>query len=107
MSCVSRVSFFWLFSAELEFDKVVFLYHLERGQAAASYGLNVASLAGLPATLLHSAHTRSKGLEEEVTRKISRNTTTSELTALLAVLNQPNSSVARVLRDYALHTPLL
>ena len=86
---------------------MVFLYHLERGQAAASYGLNVASLAGLPAPLLRSAHTKSKSLEEEVTRKISRNATSSELTALLAVLNQPDSSIAQVLRDYAIHMPLL
>jgi len=54
---------------EAEFDKVVFLYQLERGQAAASYGLNVASLAGLPNSLLQLAHIKSKQFEEEILQR--------------------------------------
>ena len=50
---------------------MVFLYHLEEGQAAASYGLNVASLAGLPKTILHTAHCKAKRLEKEVVQKSS------------------------------------
>ena len=57
--------------AEEDFERIVFLYHLERGQAGASYGLNVAALAGLPSSILQLAHKKSKKLEEEVTRKLS------------------------------------
>lgn len=59
------------FPPEVEFDRVVFLYHLEEGQAAASYGLNVASLAGLPKTILHTAHCKAKRLEKEVVQRSS------------------------------------
>ena len=59
------------FSVEEDFDKVIFLYHLDRGQANASYGLNVASLAGLSSGILQLAHSKSKQLEIEVQSKLS------------------------------------
>lgn len=95
-----------IFFTEVAFDKVVFLYHLERGQAAASYGLNVAALAGLPSSILQSAHYKSKQLERDVHGKVSATasdkngseqcvsvkTPPSELLlSLFTVLNQPLS----------------
>ena len=49
----------------------MFLYHLERGEAGASYGLNVAALAGLPSEILSLASSKSKQLEKEVTSRLS------------------------------------
>ena len=98
--------------AEAEFDKVVFLYHLERGQAAASYGLNVASLAGLSDGLLRVAHSKSKQFEEEVLRKSHTQgspggcNVASELQSLLASLNRAhNKSLPHALRSYVFTSP--
>lgn len=85
--------------AETEFDKVVFLYHLEQGQAAASYGLNVASLAGLPDSILQTAHCKSKKLEAEVKDKISCKD--MELRSLLRFLNGPHASLPQALHNYS------
>lgn len=90
--------------SEAEFDKVVFLYHLKRGQAGASYGLNVASLAGLPSNILQLAHRKSKQLEADVLRKTQRNPedydSAAELHSLLAVLKKPHVSVAQALCNH-------
>ena len=45
------------------YEKIAFLYQLERGQAGKSYGLNVAALAGLDAGLLRVAAGKSRELE--------------------------------------------
>lgn len=45
---------------------MVFLYQLERGEAGGSYGLNVAALAGLPASILRLAQAKSKQLQRTV-----------------------------------------
>ena len=92
--------------AEVEFEKVVFLYHLERGRAAASYGLNVACLAGLPESILQSAHRKSKKLEGEVTRKAlgkeedKADSLRQELHLLLTFLNRTHVSLSQALRTY-------
>lgn len=52
-----------------DYDKVVFLYQLERGQAGGSYGLNVAALAGLPTTILNLAQAKSKQLQHAMPRE--------------------------------------
>ena len=49
-----------------DYDKVVFLYQLERGEARGSYGLNVAALAGLPTSILKLAQAKSKQLQQTV-----------------------------------------
>ena len=41
---------------------MIFLYQLERGKAGGSYGLNVATLAGLPTSLLKLAQAKSTQL---------------------------------------------
>lgn len=83
---------------EAEFDKVVFLYHLEQGKAGASYGLNVASLAGLPDSILQTAQCKSKKLEAEVTKKMSCKE--RELCSLLRFLDGPHVSLPLALRNY-------
>ena len=45
------------------YEKIVFLYQLERGQAGRSYGLNVAALAGLDAAILRVAARKSRELQ--------------------------------------------
>ena len=81
-------------NAEVEFEKVVFLYHLEQGQASASYGLNVASLAGLPNSILLSAHRKSKSLEREVLGKVSCKALSSKVGFLLTTLTEWECSSA-------------
>ena len=46
------------------YEKIVFLYQLEQGQAGKSYGLNVAALAGLDSAILKVASKKSRELEE-------------------------------------------
>lgn len=50
-SCIRNVQL----RAVLTDDKIVFLYHVEEGAAAQSYGLEVAKLAGIPDAVLHMA----------------------------------------------------
>ncbi len=73
------------------FDGVVFLYQLENGQAASSYGLNVASLAGLPPDILKVAHTMSTQLEKEMVTRLSKDTVQT-LTRLLGPISQTTIS---------------
>ena len=47
---------------DVDFEKVVFLYQLEKGVAGGSYGLNVASLAGLKSSILSTAQRKSEEL---------------------------------------------
>ena len=49
--------------AGVDYDKIVFLYRLERGKASGSYGLNVAALAGLDAAILRVAARKSQELK--------------------------------------------
>ena len=52
-----------------DYEKVVFLYQLERGEAGGSYGLNVAALAGLPTSILRLAQAKSKQLQQTVNKR--------------------------------------
>lgn len=53
------------YSADEGYEKIVFLYQLERGQAGKSYGLNVAALAGLDSGILKLAAQKSRELESQ------------------------------------------
>ena len=66
-----------------DYDKVVFLYQLERGEAGGSYGLNVACLAGLPISILKLACTKSKHL-----RQSKNNKTVADMKTLLDMFAQ-------------------
>lgn len=50
-------------------SEITFLYEVGEGVAHRSYGLNVARLANLPASLLDVARTKSAQLEEKIRRK--------------------------------------
>ena len=50
------------------YEKIVFLYQLEQGQAGKSYGLNVAALAGLDSAILKVASEKSQELEDQCNR---------------------------------------
>lgn len=50
------------------YEKIVFLYQLEQGQAGKSYGLNVAALAGLDPGILKLAAQKSQELESQCGR---------------------------------------
>ena len=47
------------------YERVTFLYTLEKGSCPKSYGVNVARLAGLPENVLVAAARRSAALEAE------------------------------------------
>ena len=51
------------------YEKIVFLYQLEGGQAGKSYGLNVAALAGLDPAILRVAAEKSRELEAQCCRR--------------------------------------
>jgi DNA mismatch repair protein MutS len=46
-------------------DKIVFLHAVEEGPASQSYGIQVAQLAGIPATVVRAAKKHLAKLEEE------------------------------------------
>lgn len=60
---------------EVQPEFITFLYQLTEGAAGRSYGLNVARLADLPDSILHTAARKSRELESMVnTRRYSKNT---------------------------------
>ena len=69
-----------------DYDKVVFLYQLERGEAGGSYGLNVASLAGMPVSVLKLACGKSKHL-----RLSKHNKIVADMKMLLDLFSQTRS----------------
>eukprot|EP01133_Synstelium_polycarpum_P018141 gene18141-21685_t len=50
--------------------RVVFMYHVEKGASKNSYGLNVASIAGLPKSILLEASKKSNELRDVITNKV-------------------------------------
>lgn len=84
--------------------KVTFLYRVTRGVAAASYGINVARMAGLPPSVVHRAAAKAEAVEEalraaetaEVAREVQRrlkavvdgNLSAEELAALQALIRE-------------------
>lgn len=93
LCCEQYYEFYVLcLGAEEAFERVVFLYHLERGRAGASYGLNVAALAGLPHSILQLAHEKSKQLEKEVSNRLSAESNVLQtLKHILSPFSQPIS----------------
>ena len=70
ISCVFCLKIFLhLFLSQLgeDYEKIVFLFQLEKGQAGGSYGLNVAALAGLDRSILRVAGRKSKEMEMATT----------------------------------------
>uniref|UniRef100_A0A7N8Y9C2 DNA mismatch repair protein MSH3 n=1 Tax=Mastacembelus armatus TaxID=205130 RepID=A0A7N8Y9C2_9TELE len=60
---------------EVQPEFITFLYQLTEGAAGRSYGLNVARLADIPDTILHTAARKSRELESMVnTRRYSKHT---------------------------------
>jgi DNA mismatch repair protein MSH3 len=57
------------FTESGEDDDITFLYEVGEGVAHRSYGLNVARLANLPASVIDLARTKSAELEETIKRK--------------------------------------
>ena len=57
------------FPSDEGYEKIVFLYQLEQGQARKSYGLNVAALAGLDSAILRVASEKSRELETQCSQR--------------------------------------
>lgn len=55
------------FAAQQVHEQLVFLHQVETGAATRSFGIQVAELAGLPATVIKAAKTKLKSLEEKST----------------------------------------
>ena len=53
-------SFHMAFRANDEADRVIFLYKFIKGESPGSFGMNVARLAGLPASVIEKAKYRSQ-----------------------------------------------
>ena len=70
-----------------DYEKIVFLFQLEKGQAGGSYGLNVAALAGLDRSILRVARRKSKEMEMATTLDESR--------GMEGVLDQPKIQAFR------------
>ncbi|KAJ2598968.1 DNA mismatch repair protein msh6, partial [Coemansia sp. RSA 1721] len=52
--------------------RVTFLYRLQRGVASKSHGMNVAAMAGVPISIVHSANAIAERFEREVKQKQAR-----------------------------------
>jgi DNA mismatch repair protein MutS len=50
-------------------DRIVFLHAVEEGPASQSYGIQVAQLAGIPASVVRAARRRLNELEQQATRQ--------------------------------------
>ncbi|WP_454783151.1 DNA mismatch repair protein MutS [Legionella sp. WA2022007384] len=60
-SCIRNVHL----QASLDTGRIIFLYRVEPGHANRSYGLEVAELAGIPAEVLHIAHTHLNHIQNQ------------------------------------------
>lgn len=67
-----------LTDADVQREFITFLYQLTEGAAGRSYGLNVARLADIPDSILHTAARKARELENLVnTRRYNEHTVTS------------------------------
>lgn len=67
-----------LTDADVQPEFITFLYQLTEGAAGRSYGLNVARLADIPDSILHTAARKARELENLVnTRRYNEHTVTS------------------------------
>ena len=72
--------------------KLVFLRKIMRGSATRSYGIEVASLAGLPKEIIDRAKCLIKELEEEKTGSSNQNTQNNEVKNILKEINMNTMS---------------
>ncbi len=77
-------------------DGIVFLHAVREGPANQSYGLQVASLAGVPKAVIERARLRLRELEDAAQRHSQRQSTSTQLS--LFTLEEPDPAVV-VLRD--------
>ncbi|MDQ6629273.1 MAG: DNA mismatch repair protein MutS, partial [Pseudomonadota bacterium] len=73
-------------------DAIAFLHEIEAGPASRSYGVQVARLAGMPATLLRQARTTLESLEAE---RVARQPQ-SDLFTVPAMLDEASAPATRV-----------
>lgn len=87
-SCIKNVHL----KATLHQGRIVFLYHVEPGHAAQSYGLEVAALAGIPKAVLTIAeqHLQQTQSSEPMQHKTIRTPTTSAAANLLTHIDADN-----------------
>ncbi|MGB4335404.1 MAG: DNA mismatch repair protein MutS, partial [Chromatiaceae bacterium] len=77
-------------------DSIVFMHAVREGPANQSYGLQVASLAGVPKAVIDRARLRLRELEDAAQRHSQGQSTSTQLS--LFTLEEPNPAVG-VLRD--------
>jgi DNA mismatch repair protein MutS len=68
-------------------DKIVFLHTVNEGPANRSYGLQVAQLAGVPATVIAQARAKLLTLEQQALKTTPLNTTSKTNTAQIELFN--------------------
>jgi DNA mismatch repair protein MutS len=73
-------------------DRVVFMHAVREGPANQSYGLQVASLAGVPKVVIERARTRLRELEDAAQRHSQQQSTSTQLS--LFPLEEPHPAVA-------------
>lgn len=72
-------------------DSIVFMHRVREGPANQSYGLQVASLAGVPKAVIERARTRLRELEDAAQRHSQKQSTSTQLS--LFTLEEPNLAV--------------
>ncbi len=72
-------------------DSIVFMHTVREGPANQSYGLQVASLAGVPKAVIERARTRLRELEDAAQRHSQQQSTSTQLS--LFTLEEPNLAV--------------
>lgn len=76
---------------------MTFLYKLEKGTAPSSYGLNVARIAGIPTSILASAHTVSE--DTKLLHAVPRTVSLSRAAAAFAECANINAATASLLAE--------
>ncbi|KAI3372025.1 hypothetical protein L3Q82_006895 [Scortum barcoo] len=74
---------------EVQPEFITFLYQLTEGAAGRSYGLNVARLADIPESILHTAARKARELESTVNARRQTHTTNSR-----SAFNSANSKIS-------------
>jgi DNA mismatch repair protein MSH3 len=83
-------------SDEKDSKRITFLYTLEEGVAHRSFGLNVASMAGIPERVLEVAEVKSLAFEESSTRKSVRNDAEEVDKMVRDALSLESSNIAKI-----------
>ena len=84
------------------YEKIVFLYQLERGQARGSYGLHVAALAGLDHGILRVAGEKSTELQVAGVNSQSKESSAVEtFRRILSLLySRQHGSESQIITDF-------